>query len=230
MKIDLDTVQQGLLDDLVKSVSNTENLSKERTVYLMVLFRKVLEISNLEKDANFLTLTFFIDWTFHARKTRNSHWFNDIKQKVESSIENSKKTLQAKGINRVIDPKYFWEKEFHNHISLHSLRNDLELFASTFQIDINILFISKNWDYFRDSIMHVLADAPIEIDDTDCPVSSILIHSDKNKMKFSQGEGMAKHVCDYVLIYRDGSFATVSFMDGTMPISAQDASDSSSKI
>ena len=215
MKIDLNDTKKLLLQYIEEALSNKSNLNKEKTVYLLVQIRKVLEISEI-KNGKFITLLFFINWTVHSRINRNSSWFNFIKEKVKYSIGNSKKILESKKINRIIDEKHFWHTEFQRHIGLQSLKEDLITFAHDFNIDIESILLSKNWNIFRGFLMEVLADTPIEIDDKSCPITTILIHSKKNQTNFVQGEGLAKYVCDYVLIYKDDSFDTISILDGTL--------------
>lgn len=222
MKIDLFSVQQSLLDDISQSFSDTKQLNKATMVYTLVQIRKVLEISNLEEEDKFIALNFFIDWSLHARKNRNGKWYQFLKEKVFASIENSKRILATKGIVRNININDVWSHEFYIHISLRNLHENLEAFSAHFRIDFSTLFKTENFDCFRNVLMEVLSETPIEIKDSECPIGAALIQSSKNKLKFSQEEGMAKHVCDYILSHRDGTFVTVSFLDGTMPIGARD--------
>lgn len=185
MKIDLNDTKQLLLQYIEEAISSPSTLNKEKTVYFLVQIRKVLEISKIKKE-KFITLSFFIDWIAHSVKDRNSFWFNFIKEKVQSNIENTKRILESKNINRIIDEKYFWRREFTRHITLDSLKDDLIIFSQDFDINIETILLPKNWNIFRGFLMEVLADTPIEINDKSCLITTIFIHSKKNQTNFPQ--------------------------------------------
>jgi hypothetical protein len=221
MKFDLLAVQQLLLNEISKSFSDVQQLNREKLVYLLVQIRKVLEISDVSKDDRFIILTFFIDWALHPRKNKNKVWYESIKKKVILSIDNSRQILMSKGLEREIDINAVWSHEFHTFITLSGLKENLKFFSDYFKVNLKTLFELEKFDLFREVMMEVLSESPIEIEDDECPINAILIQSNKNKTKFSQEKGMAKHVCDYVLLYKNESLETVSFLDGTVPMKGE---------
>ncbi len=223
MKIDLSKVQQSLLSNISESFSDIQHLNKERLVYLLVQIRKVLEISDLGKNENFTTLTFFIDWTLHSRKNKNRHWYKSVKDKVLLSIEKSREIRKAKGIEREIDINDKWSHEFFENIKLRYLHEDLSKFSNRYNLKFEALADIEKFSLFRDVMMEVLAEVPIEIEDSECPISTIQIQSSDNKTKVIQEVGTAKHVCDFVLLFRDETFSTWTFFDATVPIKYTDS-------
>ena len=217
MDIDLSPVQKEILDEIEEIFSAGRYVTKEEVIYSAVLFRKVLEISHREKDLLFRTLVFYIDWCLHATLNRKDKFFAMLKNEVDSEFLKRNEIRLKKGLGMLSEEskKGIWSEKISQIVLFEEFKKSLSMFAEEYSIDVSILNDRKELKIFRREILKVIANVPLIVNDKGCILDKILVHSDKNKTKFKQGENLAEHVSDYVIIFKGGEIMNTSLLDGT---------------
>jgi hypothetical protein len=137
-------------------------------MYLMVEIRKVLEHENNLTGA----LGFYCNWVVHTRLDRGS-------------------------------ASYMWDEVANNTkngldvISFRSLKNELAIFLRDRNLPLDLIE-DKNWFLFRDNLIEILIDVPVEKVEK-ITTGSFFFMKDNKKVKFyfvAEDEGVSRELGD----------------------------------
>jgi hypothetical protein len=153
---------------ILRELSNLPINTEARVVYLLIQIRKVLDHINRKTGA----LRFYCDWVAHVNLNRSfaSLVYDEV-------ANNSKNGLDI--------------------ISFRKLRSEMEVFFNEHNLPLDLLD-EENWTIFRDNLIEILVDTPIQKVD-EIVVGELVFRKVDDRVKFSfvsENEGISVELGD----------------------------------
>jgi len=115
-----------------RELTNLPIDTEPRVMYLLVEIRKVLEHENIKSSA----LGFYCDWVVHTKLDRSyaSSIYDEVSNNTHEGLE---------------------------MISFRKLKEEMHIFLQTRNLPTELL-VDDNWKLFRDNLIEILIDIPIQ--------------------------------------------------------------------
>tara|TARA_B100000508_G_scaffold60333_1_gene47102 strand:- start:144251 stop:144922 length:672 start_codon:yes stop_codon:yes gene_type:complete len=167
--VNKEEIRKKLLNELSLN-SSTNLLDFQRTIYLLVLFRKILELDT-KNIGKFQSLNFFSNWSLHTVINKKSLLIKE----VESSLKNKDFTQKSEGFDEELNREIAWIVQLEKIISLKTLKKDIFNFEKEYGIKIFFVQNQKVWETFEESLLSLISSTPLYLKSANSPITKIVI-------------------------------------------------------
>lgn len=200
----LSDIKNNLSSKIIKDISklnfSSDEITKEKVIFIFVQIRKILEIKNLYNSSNYIEFRFILDLLLHSHINRNKKIIDKLIYLSEDELRKIKK-------NSTHNLESLFILQITRIMSFDSLISQICNFSNNFNnCFADLLSDNKKIKIIKKIYVNLVSNVLIEINNDKVNAKYILI-SENDKIK-KQSE---KYSHDMIVFYNDHTYSNHSY-------------------